>query len=103
MEEYPHTITFQSLQKVPDGGGGYEEGWVNYLTTEAHVQPVSSKEYLQAQQIQNPIDHNVFFPYTEGITSDMQIKWGSKTLEIKSSTLDQGGLGEIMMIKARLL
>lgn len=103
FEEFPHTITFQKYEKIPDGGGGYEEDWVNYLTTEGHVQPVSSEEFQLAQQTQNPIDHKVFFPYAEGIKSNMRIKWGEKILEIKSSPLDQGGFGEILMVKARLL
>ncbi len=36
-EEFPHVITFQRLEKVPDGGGGYVEKFTDYLTTEAFV------------------------------------------------------------------
>lgn len=116
-DEFPHTITFQSYQEVPDGGGGYEKGWADFLTTEAFVSPVSSREYAQSQQLTNPIDHNVFYPYQEGVKSSMQVVWHDRQttikindveevvdqkLDVRSSPLDQGGQGEILMVKAQI-
>lgn len=102
MDEFPHEITFQQFNKVSDGGGGYTQSWVDFITTEAFVCPVSSKELAIAQQTQNPIDHTVFYPYQEGVKANMRIKFGSQTLSIHSSPLDQGGQGEILMVKAKL-
>lgn len=102
MNEFPHVITFQSLTKVPDGGGGYEEVWTDLVTTDAFVCPVSSNERYQAQQAQTPISHSVFFPYQEGIKPDMRIVHGSDILSIRSKPIDQGGQGEILMLKAEL-
>jgi SPP1 family predicted phage head-tail adaptor len=102
MNEFPHTITFQSYTEVSDGGGGYTEEWSDFLTTEAHVQPVSSREYVRAQALQNPIDHNVYYPYQDGVTASMRILWDGKTLDIQSSPMDQGGMGEILLVKAQL-
>jgi SPP1 family predicted phage head-tail adaptor len=102
MNEFPHAVTFQQFTKVPDGGGGYTEEWSDFLTTEAHVQPISSNQFAQAQQLTNPIDHNIFYPYQEGVKGSMRAKWGEKILELRSSPLDQGGQGEILLVKARL-
>lgn len=99
---FPHTITFQKYEKVSDGGGGYSQTWVNFLATEAHVQPISSSEYAQAQQLTNPIDHNIYYPYQEGVKGSMRAIWEGKTLSLRSNPLDQGGLGEILMVKAQL-
>lgn len=101
---YPHTVTFQQYVEVSDGGGGYTKEWSDLLTTEAHVQPISGQEYAQAQQLTNPIDHNIYFPYQEGVTGSMRAYWidRGKTLDIQSEPLDQGGMGEILLVKAKL-
>lgn len=101
-DEFPHEVIFQKSGKVPDGGGGYTNGWVDFLTTEAFVCPVSSKELYQAHQTQNPINHNVFFPYVDGIKPDMRVKHGNDILSIHSKPLDQGGQGEILLLKCSL-
>lgn len=117
MNEFPHTVTFQKYERVPDGGGGYTENWIDFLTTEAHVQPISSNQYAQAQQLEKPIDHNIFYPYQEGVKGSMRAIWHDReekkvvdgveqmvklTLSLRSNPLDQGGLGEVNMVKAQL-
>ncbi|MFT4415320.1 phage head closure protein [Fredinandcohnia humi] len=108
IKEFPHEITFQKEGKVPDGGGGRKStGWIDEFTTEAFVCPVSSKERYLAQQAQTPVDYNVFYPYQEGVKSSMRIKWTekgvTKYLNPKSKPIDQGGLGEILMLKCEEL
>jgi SPP1 family predicted phage head-tail adaptor len=105
MNEFPHTVTFQQFTKVPDGGGGYTESWDDFLTTEAHVQPISSNQFAQAQQLTNPIDHNVFYPHQEGVKGSMRAIWHDRNdsiLELRSGPLDQGGMSEILMVKGQL-
>lgn len=101
-EEFPHAIIFQSLNKVSDGGGGYTEEWTNFLVTEAFVCPISSNERYQAQQTQSPISHSVFYPYQEGVKPDMRILHDNNILTTHSKPIDQGGQGEILMVKAEL-
>lgn len=104
MNEYPHTVTFQSLQKVSDGGGGYTQEYVDFLTTEAFVCPVKSFELYQSQQTSNPVNHSIFYPYQEGVKGDMRVFWHDReeTLEVQSKPLDQGGQGEVLMVKCSL-
>lgn len=101
---FPHTVTFQEYVEIDDGGGGKTKEWVDLFTTEAHVQPVNSKEIVSAQQLTNPIDHNIFYPFKGGVRGDMRALWVNRneTLELRSNPLDQGGMGEIMMVKAEL-
>lgn len=104
MNEFPHTITFQKFGKIPDGGGGYIESWNDVFTTDAFVCPVKASEVYQSQQTQNPVNHSIFYPYQEGVKADMRVYWvdREKTLTIQGEPLDQGGQGEILMIKAVL-
>lgn len=101
MNEFPHVVTFKKLVKVADGGGGFKDGYIDFLTTEAFVCPVSSNERYQSMQIQNPVDYSLFFPYQVGVTSDMQAYWHDRdiALKIKGKPVDQGGQGEILMVK----
>jgi SPP1 family predicted phage head-tail adaptor len=104
MDEFPHTVTFQEYTSTPDGGGGNAKTWSDFLTTEAHVQPIKSSEYASAQQLTNPINHNIYYPYQEGVKGGMKAVWvdRGKTLELRSAPLDQGGMGEILAVKAEL-
>lgn len=103
-EEFPHEITFQENKAVGDGGGGKgKPNWVDFFSTEAFVSPVTSREFYLAQQTKTPIDYNVFYPYQDGVRPSMRIKYGEKYLAIKSKPIDQGGQGEILMIKCEQL
>lgn len=99
MKEFPHIITFQEEQSIPDGGGGRTVNWANVLTTEAFVDPITSREFYQAQQANYPVDYNVFIPYQDDIKQSMRIKYGEQVLALKSKPIDLGGAGEILMIK----
>lgn len=101
-EEFPHVVTFQRVEKVSDGGGGYVEKFTDYLTTEAFVGGITSREYYQAQQLQNPVDCNVYFPYRNDIEKTMRIIYESKVLTLKSEPIDQGGMHEIMNLKCQV-
>ncbi|GED03067.1 phage head closure protein [Bacillus atrophaeus] len=101
-DEFPHVITFQRMEKVPDGGGGYVEKFTDYITTEAFVGGVTSREYYQAQQLQNPIDCNVYYPYRTDIEKTMRIIYENQILTLKSAPIDQGGMHEIMNLKCEV-
>jgi SPP1 family predicted phage head-tail adaptor len=107
MIEFPHEITFQDGQSIPDGGGGRTKTWANAFTTEAFVDPVvgqtTNNEAHVAQQAQYPVAYNIFIPYQDGIKTTMRIQYGERVLALKSKPIDQGGQGEILMIKCEEL
>ncbi|MDE1375024.1 phage head closure protein [Bacillus sp. FSL W8-0445] len=104
-EEFPHTITFQKFEQIPNGGGGFKKEWVDAITDcEAFVDSLTGKEYYQAQQLENPVEYNVYFPYREDVKNDMRIIWkdrNDRVLVIQSPPIDQGGQGEILCFKCR--
>jgi SPP1 family predicted phage head-tail adaptor len=104
VEEYPHIITFQEKVEVPDGYGGYKPEWQDFRTIEAFVDPISGTRRYQAMQQTHPINHEVYYPFQDGITADMRAYWvdGGKTLKIQSEPIDQGGQGEIYMLECLL-
>ncbi|MGR3287081.1 phage head-tail adapter protein [Bacillus sonorensis] len=104
-EEFPHTITFQLFDETPTGGGGFKKEWKDVITDcEAFVDSLTGSEFYQAQQLENPIEYNVYFPYREDVKNDMRIIWkdrNNKVLTIRSNPIDQGGQGEILCFKCR--
>lgn len=100
--EYPHTITIQAHIKVDDGGGGYTEEWTPFDTVEAFVAPLSGSEYYQAQQVQNPVEYDVYLPYRDDIIPSMRVVFRGKILQIKAvlpSLIDINGEYEKLCLK----
>ncbi|MDA1478364.1 phage head closure protein [Bacillus changyiensis] len=104
-DEFPHEISFQKSKEIPTGGGGSKKEWVDVISScEAFVDPLTGSEYYQAQQLENPIEYNVYFPYRDDVANDMRIIWkdqNDKVLVIKSHPIDQGGQGEILCFKCQ--
>ncbi|MDA7028458.1 phage head closure protein [Bacillus sp. CLL-7-23] len=101
-DEFPHEITFQKLESIPDGGGGYDEKYVDYLTIHGFVCGISSREFYQAQQLQNPVNCNVYYPYRTDIDQTMRIIYANQILTLKSAPIDQGGMHKIMNLKCEI-
>nr|WP_309101678.1 phage head closure protein [Fredinandcohnia onubensis] len=104
MTEFPHTITFQESQKVSDGGGGHTLTWLDFKSIDAFVCPVSGKERIIAEQAQKPVDFSIFYPFQDVFKQGMRIKWveqnlHERILNPKTKPIDQGGQGEILLIK----
>jgi SPP1 family predicted phage head-tail adaptor len=99
MNKYPHRIDIESYEEVSDGMGGHTETWSTVETSlKAHVQPISGREYYQAQQIQNPVNVDVYTPYNEVIKPNMRVIYKSMNLNI-ISVIDQGGMNKILCLK----
>lgn len=100
MDEFPHEVTILTYQdRVSDGGGGYLPAeWVPFTTLMGFVDTPSSRERYQAQQLQNPLDRNLYFPYRTDIKPSMRVLYDSDTYEIKGKPMDQGGMNEVMMV-----
>lgn len=103
-DEFPHTVTFQSYRKIPDGGGGYKQEWVNAIEKmEAFCDTPSSREIFQAQQLNTPFDRNLFYPYRTDINEKMRCVFEGETYELVAKPQDQGGQQEIMKVQLRLV
>lgn len=101
--EYPHTVTFQKLSRVSDGGGGWIQSWSDVLTISGFVDTPSSREIFTAQQLNNPLDRNLFFAYREDIEADMRCTCKGVSYELIGRPQDQGGQEEVMKVPLKLV
>ncbi|ANU28454.1 phage head closure protein [Planococcus versutus] len=106
-DEYPHTVTFQTLSKVPDGGGGFTELWTTKVMAQGFLDTPSSREIFEAQQLNNPLDRNFYFPYRTDIYPNMRCVYNNdgiiETYELIGKPQDQGGQREVMLVPLKLV
>lgn len=107
LAEYPHNLTFQQLTKVSDGGGGFTQLWTTKVTVQGFLDTPSSREVFEAQQLNNPLDRNLYFPYRNDITADMRCVYQhhgiTETYELIGNPQDQGGQHEVMLVPLKLV
>lgn len=101
VDEFPHEISIYYSDRVPDGGGGWENKWrLLKEAIAAHVQPISGQQYYFAQQLKNPVDMDVYTPFDPDIKPQMKVVHRGNSMMIEA-VLDQGGMDEIMLLKCR--
>lgn len=101
---YPHVVTFQSLQKISDGGGGYTQSWTDVIVNMvAFCDTPSSREIFQAQQLNTPFDRNLYYEYRTDINEKMRCVFENESYELIAKPQDQGGQNEVMKVQLRLI
>ncbi|MED3691302.1 phage head closure protein [Peribacillus butanolivorans] len=85
MSEFPHIVTIEKEDNIPDGVGGDYLGWIPFrIATDALVIPTTE-------------GHKVFMEYDEEIDSTMRVIHGEKKLRI-NDVIDQGGQNEVLLV-----
>lgn len=77
-----HSITFQQMQKTPDGVGGFTRAWVDVATVHAFVNPLSGNERWQSQRVEANTTHRIFIRYRSGITPEMRVNFGGRIMQV---------------------
>lgn len=101
--EYPHIVIFKTLTKVSDGAGGYVQSWTPTLTIQGFLDTPSSREIFTAQQLQNPLDRNLYYAYRVDIDAKMRCTCEGDTYELVGKPQDQGGQHEVMKVALKLV
>lgn len=105
--EYPHAVTFMELVKTPDGGGGFTSIWSAKVMAKGFLDTPSSREIFEAQQLNNPLDRNLYFPFRTDIEAAMRCIYEAdgivETYELIGNPQDQGGQREIMLVPLKLV
>ena len=102
-DEYPHTVTFWEQRKIPDGAGGNEIGWASVLSIQGFLDTPNSREIFIAQQRENPLDRNLYYPYRTDINENMRCSCEGDTYELVGKPQDQGGQHEVMKVALKLV
>ena len=73
--EYPHTVTFMQQERTSDGGGGFIFLWKAKFMARGFLDTPSSREVFEAQQLNNPLDRNLYYPFRTDMRANRE-QWG---------------------------
>lgn len=106
-DEYPHTVTIIKQERVSDGGGGFEFFWKAKFTVPCLLDTPSSREIFEAQQLNNPLNRNLFYAYRTDIFANMRAVYEYdgivETYDLVGNPQDQGGQREVMQVPLKLV
>lgn len=86
--KYRHIVTFQKLKEAQNLYGetsvNVNENWEDAFVARVGIFPISGREALLEDVRKGEISHRIVLRYTEGITTTMRIKFGTRIFEITS-------------------
>lgn len=79
---FRHRIQIEKPTQVQDPlTGALETEWgVVYSDVPAAIEPLSVREFISASQVQSEVTLRVVIRYLSGLTADMRIRFGERTL-----------------------
>lgn len=83
-----HRIEIQQDTGSQDSTGQVIPDWDTFAERWALVEVLAGSEPVQGEQVQASRQYKVTLRYLDGVTSDMRILWGERTLEITSVVED---------------
>lgn len=77
-------IVLQKPTKVRDSQGNFTITWADMDTIWAKLEPLNSREIIQAKQAQSEINYRIIIWYRRDIKFDWRIKLGTRYFDIDS-------------------
>jgi SPP1 family predicted phage head-tail adaptor len=93
-------ITLQKPLKTEDEGGGKRVSWQDVVDVWASVEPISSREYLFAQQNAVEVTHRIKIRYRDDVKNTWRIRCGEDHYRV-GTIIDIGGGGRFLEILAQ--
>jgi SPP1 family predicted phage head-tail adaptor len=84
-----HRVTIQRLLRYIDTAGDTVEGWVEFATVWAAVEPLSAREFIGSQAMQSQISLRVTIRYLDGVAATMRLLHGSRVYVIEGVLPDK--------------
>lgn len=79
-----HRIKLEMPIIVKDSIGQEGEGWQDVATVWASIEPLSGREYFNAQQINSEISTKITIRYIEALSPKWAVQFGNRTFNILS-------------------
>lgn len=77
-------VTLQTVQRTPDGGGGYTETLVDVATLWMRIEPLTGREQILAMQTEMERPHRFTCRYRADLTGSTRLLYGSRTFDVVS-------------------
>lgn len=83
-EKYRHRVHLQSKSATRNSYGEETLSWVTEASVWCSIEPLTGREYFQAQQVQSQVTHKIMLRYYKGLRPDWRILFGTRTFNIVS-------------------
>lgn len=83
-------ITLLKPAKLPDEGGGRRVSYQDVVDVRASVEPISSREFLFAQQARAEVTHRIRIRFRPDVKNDWRIRFETAQYQV-DSIIDMGG------------
>jgi SPP1 family predicted phage head-tail adaptor len=84
FSDFTQTYTFESLNKTPDGQGGFTSGWSTFATVTGFVKIDSGREGELDDHIKSEYSRKFSFEFVAGLQNDMRIAYNGDKYNIRS-------------------
>ena len=79
-----HRITIEQVSETQDTDGSVIETWSSVASAKSSIEPVSGREYFDAQTTQADVTHRIYLRYIAGVIPKMRVKYGARIFDILS-------------------
>lgn len=79
-----HRITLRKKTVTRDTRGGEVVSRATFATVWASVEPLQGREYFAADKENAEVTHRIRLRYLKGVTSSMDVLWGTRVFDIES-------------------
>ena len=69
---------------MQDTDGAVIESWSKFASAQGSIEPVSGREYFDAQTTQADVTHRIYLRYIAGVIPKMRMKYGARIFDILS-------------------
>jgi len=84
FSDFTQTYTFESLNKTPDGQGGFTSGWSTFATVTGFVKIDSGREGELDDHIKSEYSRKFSFEFVAGLQNNMRILYNGDYYNIRS-------------------
>ena len=93
-----HRVTIQSVSETRNSIGEAIETWATFATVWARIDPLSGRQLLAANQLDEPVAARMKMRYLSGLRGKMRIVHGSITYNIRGAPMVDANKSEIELL-----
>lgn len=79
-------LSFLEEQSVDDGRGGREERWVEVFKAYGTLEPLSDRERVASEQVQQQATHKSRIRYRQGVHARLRVQHGERVFHVTGVT-----------------
>lgn len=93
-----HRVVIQSVSEAQNSVGEIIETWGTFATVWARIDPLSGRQLLAANQLDEPVAARMKMRYLSGVTGKMRVVHGNITYNIRGAPMVSADKSEIELL-----